>query len=129
MLENISTCILSFWMFALLLSEFDYHLPGSETVNQIFRVLLSTNMAVGGFTGFILDNLLPGTIEERGILKWKQNFSADGSMKHVSSIHVYDPPFLTKKFMRSKFCKYVPFLPYYGDEAFSPKVEDVNVSL
>lgn len=33
---------------------------GSEVGNQIVSVLLSTNMFVGGFIGFVLDNLLPG---------------------------------------------------------------------
>lgn len=84
---------------------------GNDSLNQIFRVLLSTNMAVGGITGFILDNLLPGTLEERGIITWRNSYETGG--KAVASIHVYDPPFLTKNFMSSKFSKYCPFLPYY----------------
>ena len=73
-------------------------------------------MAVGGATGFILDNLLPGTEDERGIITFQNNMLADGSVRQVTSIHVYDPPFLTKKFMRSNICKYVPFLLYYEEE-------------
>ena len=73
-------------------------------------------MAVGGATGFILDNLLPGTEDERGIIKLQNNMLPDGSVRQVTSIHVYDPPFLTKKFMRSNICKYIPFLPYYEEE-------------
>ena len=71
-------------------------------------------MAVGGVTGFILDNLLPGTKQERGLISWKNNVESAGS-KPVASVHVYDPPFLTENFMRSKICKVIPFLPYYGD--------------
>ena len=33
---------------------------GSEVVDQIFTVLLSTSMFVGGVTGFILDTSVPG---------------------------------------------------------------------
>ena len=76
-------------------------------------------MFVGGVTGFILDNLLPGTREERGIIAWKESFdSQDPSVKQrVASIHVYDPPFLTMKFMQSNICKFIPFFPYYKNEA------------
>ncbi len=34
--------------------------PGSQTVDNIFQVLLSTSMFVGGVTGFFLDNTIPG---------------------------------------------------------------------
>lgn len=72
-------------------------------------------MAVGGITGFVLDNLLPGTLEERGIKKWRSLFE-DGDKegpKKVASIHTYDVPFVTKYLMKSPFVRYVPFLPYY----------------
>ena len=84
--------------------------------NQIIVVLLSVSMFVGGMTGFILDNVLPGTREERGIVAWNRRGGEDGATgaQRVASVHVYDPPFLTKKFMQSKVCKYLPFLPYYA---------------
>lgn len=34
---------------------------------DIIRAVLSTHMAVGGITGLLLDNIIPGTNEERGI--------------------------------------------------------------
>jgi nucleobase transporter 1/2 len=37
-----------------------YVLTGSVVVDNICQVLLSTNMFVGGVTGFILDNTVPG---------------------------------------------------------------------
>ena len=72
-------------------------------------------MFVGGITTCILDNLLPGTNEERGIDKWHSIVESENSSGNhrVSSIHVYDPPFLSEKFMQSKICKILPFLPYY----------------
>jgi len=36
------------------------YVTGSEFVNQIVSVLLGTSMFVGGVTGFILDNTIPG---------------------------------------------------------------------
>jgi len=35
-------------------------LTGSAVADQIFQVLLKTSMFVGGVTGFILDNTVPG---------------------------------------------------------------------
>ena len=89
-------------------------------LDQIITVLLSTNMAVGGLTGFVLDNLLPGTLEERGILKWRNLFSEEDDVKSgkstkIASIHTYDIPFISKYLNKSRFVKYLPFLPYYGD--------------
>ncbi|XP_066933751.1 solute carrier family 23 member 2-like [Clytia hemisphaerica] len=90
---------------------------GSSAVDQIIKVLLSTNMFVGGVTGFFLDNLLPGTKEERGIIKWKRSFDGDGnSTGTTASIHVYDPPFIGSLF-KHRVCKYIPFLPYYGNKS------------
>ncbi len=89
---------------------------GSAELDQIIVVLLSTNMAVGGVTGCILDNLIPGTPQERGILTWRSSFTEKGQgRKKVASIHTYDVPFISKYLNNSKFAKYVPFLPYYGD--------------
>lgn len=70
-------------------------------------------MAVGGITGFILDNLLPGTLEERGIKKWRVLFEEKGDQKKAASIHTYDIPFVTKYIQKFNFVRYIPFLPYY----------------
>ncbi|GFP24615.1 uracil permease [Candidatus Hakubella thermalkaliphila] len=36
-------------------------------IADVFTTILSTGMAVGAICGLILDNLLPGTLEERGV--------------------------------------------------------------
>ena len=85
-------------------------------------------MAIGGATGFILDNLLPGTLKERGILQWgKEATSADNQQEHAASIHTYDIPFITPYLQKFKICKYLPFLPYYGEEYFGNEFRDVIV--
>ena len=83
-------------------------------------------MAVGGLTGFILDNLLPGTLEERGLTKWKTALSGDASSgKGVASVHCYDIPFITSYLQRFKLTKYFPFLPYYGKDCV---IDNPNIS-
>ena len=75
-------------------------------------------MAVGGITGFILDNLLPGTLEERGIHKWRSLFEDDGkgvsNRGRIASIHTYDIPLITQYLQKFSAVRYIPFLPYYG---------------
>ncbi|XP_065066234.1 solute carrier family 23 member 2-like isoform X2 [Rhopilema esculentum] len=90
---------------------------GSSNFDQVVTVVLSTNMAVGGLTGFILDNLLPGTLEERGLTKWKTAVSGDtSSEKGIASVHCYDIPFITSYLQRFRLTKYLPFVPYYGKD-------------
>jgi len=49
------------------------HIPvGVAEIDQIIVVLCKTGMAVGGFLAFILDNLIPGTPEERGLTVWRK---------------------------------------------------------
>jgi nucleobase transporter 1/2 len=37
----------------------------------VLNILLSTGMSVGLIFGFLLDNVIPGTPEERGIVAWR----------------------------------------------------------
>ena len=82
-------------------------------MNQIFTVLLTTSMVVGGIVAFILDNLLPGSEQDRGIVKWRSLMVEEGKGT-IASIHVYDLPFgVTNKWT---FTKHIPFLPYYSED-------------
>lgn len=88
---------------------------GVQEIDQIIAVLLKTGMAVGGVVALFLDNTIPGTPEERGMLVWRKlarntNVSSDDS---IASIHVYDLPFCLNQLSKHKFSKYMPFLPYY----------------
>ena len=74
-------------------------------------------MLVGGIAGFILDNTIPGSREERGMVVWNSEVTEVGDRAHV-----YDLPFGLKRLSSYNFAKYVPFLPYYGNEEI-PAVE------
>ena len=83
---------------------------GNSEIDQILTVLLSTSMAVGCITALILDNTIPGTIEERGLNAWRQHMSDESDVQlHTASIKVYDLPF---GFQCPILAKYLPFLPY-----------------
>ncbi|RDD39403.1 Solute carrier family 23 member 2 [Trichoplax sp. H2] len=92
-------------------------------LNQIIVVLLSTSMAVGGILAFILDNTIPGTLEERGMHVWlKEAGSNSARDKRIQAEirRVYDLPFgLTKFFHKASCTRYLPFCP--------PRHEDDDV--
>ncbi len=76
--------------------------------------------------GFFLDVSLPGTEEERGILKWRQTHESktdDETKFHIASIHTYDIPFVTGYLQNFPFVRHIPFLPYYGKDG---DVEDLR---
>ncbi|KAE8613322.1 hypothetical protein XENTR_v10007669 [Xenopus tropicalis] len=83
---------------------------GIRELDQIILVLLTTGMFVGGFFGFFLDNTIPGTKEERGLIAWNE---AHGETDDCLDIgEVYDLPFgIGSKFCAGSWLRYVPFCP------------------
>ena len=73
-------------------------------------------MAVGGIVASILDNTIPGTDEERGLVTWEQLQLPDENGEQIgrASIKVYDLPFGLNRLSSYEVAKYLPFLPYKG---------------
>ncbi|XP_045214461.2 solute carrier family 23 member 2-like isoform X2 [Mercenaria mercenaria] len=86
---------------------------GDDEVDRVLTVLLSTAMFVGGFVGFVLDNTVPGSDEERGIKSWRKTYTADPN--NVDSIEddTYDLPFIMNCLRQHKWTTYIPFLPTF----------------
>ncbi|NXQ72777.1 S23A1 protein, partial [Quiscalus mexicanus] len=84
---------------------------GIIQLDQVILVLLTTGMFVGGLLGFILDNTIPGTQEERGLLAWKQ--SHKGGMESSQLISkVYDLPFgIGTRYCNVSWFRYLPACP------------------
>lgn len=99
---------------------------GVAEIDQIFTVLLSTSMAVGCIVALFLDNTIPGTTEERGLVAWRQHLGDDSDEQSVqtASIHVYDLPFGLNRFSTWWVSKYIPFLPYYDPQDASTKQDE-----
>ena len=76
---------------------------GNDVADNIITVLLSTSMFVAGVLGFVLDNTIPGTPEERGLVAWKKQHEVvgDGGEDEVSKI--YDIPLITPYLKRYFF--------------------------
>ncbi|XP_053374414.1 solute carrier family 23 member 2-like isoform X2 [Mercenaria mercenaria] len=86
---------------------------GNDIVDQILSVLLSTSMFVGGALGFILDNTIPGTDEERGIKKWRKLTLEDEESTGGSRMHIYDLPLIQNYLDNVQIFKYIPFCPAF----------------
>jgi len=88
-------------------------LTGVSEIDQIVTVLFSTSMAVGCIVALILDNTIPGAIEERGLKTWRQHLSdSSDEQLQTATIKVYDLPFGLNHISNYKVAKYLPFLPH-----------------
>ncbi|GIX85058.1 hypothetical protein CEXT_789251 [Caerostris extrusa] len=76
---------------------------GYELLDQIIIILLCTNMLVGGLIGFLLDNIIPGTDEERGLLKWRKQTSIQSTTTKNVSFKSYEIPLITNFFEETHF--------------------------
>uniref|UniRef100_A0A8C7JN31 Solute carrier family 23 member 1 n=1 Tax=Oncorhynchus kisutch TaxID=8019 RepID=A0A8C7JN31_ONCKI len=103
--------VLGFSMFfGLMLPNYlDMH-PGVAEVDQILTVLLTTEMFVGGFLAFTLDNTIPGTKRERGLLDWKADESMEGSS---ANMRTYDFPIGMSCVRKVSFLRYLPICPSF----------------
>ncbi|XP_017296453.1 solute carrier family 23 member 1 isoform X2 [Kryptolebias marmoratus] len=98
---------------------------GLAELDQILTVLLSTEMFVGGFLAFCLDNTIPGTKQERGLVQW---LSSSGSLSSGSSS--YDLPLGMGVVRQTRCLRWFPTSPTFtgfrvSDEAPCPdRVEE-----
>uniref|UniRef100_A0A3B3Z8Q7 Uncharacterized protein n=1 Tax=Periophthalmus magnuspinnatus TaxID=409849 RepID=A0A3B3Z8Q7_9GOBI len=83
---------------------------GVVELDQVLQVLLTTSMFVGGFFGFILDNTIPGSKQERGILAWNKAHEDDSS-NTLESGEVYNLPFGINSCLSSSWLQYLPCCP------------------
>ena len=98
-------------------------------------------MFIGGLLGCLLDNLIPGNPEDRGITKWRNTTSLQGPHSQdspsIEDTSVYDLPFITPFLKKHKIFKFIPicstFVLTFGDTRKEPEpinagkyVEPVN---
>ncbi|XP_023371771.1 solute carrier family 23 member 1 isoform X4 [Otolemur garnettii] len=93
---------------------------GIPEVDQILTVLLTTEMFVGGCLAFILDNTVPGSAKERGLIQWKAGAHANSEMS--TTLRSYDFPIGMGTVKRISFLKYIPICPVF--KGFSSRSKD-----
>ncbi|MGH0125803.1 UNVERIFIED_CONTAM: hypothetical protein FKN15_060922 [Acipenser sinensis] len=84
---------------------------GVPVIDQILTVLMTTEMFVGGCLAFILDNTIPGTKKERGLLEWKEGAHANSDM--TVSLQTYDFPVGMSCVKRTKCLRFIPICPAF----------------
>ncbi|KAK3706541.1 hypothetical protein QZH41_013025, partial [Actinostola sp. cb2023] len=103
---------------------------GIREIDQIFKVLLTTNMFVAGFVGCIFDNTVPGTLDERGMITWREQIHNDHAGDADNTVrNVYNLPFCLKGICEYKFAKFVPFLPYHPPRLADTGIDNAAVEL
>ncbi|XP_060578414.1 solute carrier family 23 member 2-like [Ruditapes philippinarum] len=95
------------------ITEHDVIDTGNDIIDQLLSVLLSTSMFVGGLIGFVLDNTIPGTDEERGINSWRQTSSSVKSGSSQSNYDLYNFPYIQPYLDKIKLFNYVPVCPRF----------------
>lgn len=79
---------------------------GIPDIDELLEVLLSTSMFTSGILGCFFDNVLPGSIEDRGIIAWREEPEDDGSLDEMVN-DVYLHPFVRGH----RYWKWMPFMP------------------
>ncbi|KAJ8039472.1 Solute carrier family 23 member 1 [Holothuria leucospilota] len=89
---------------------------GVLILDQVLSVILGSNMFLGGLTACILDNLVRGTPEEKG-LNWRKEMSGltDDEAKEGAEdkTSYYDLPFGMKWIRRTYWTRYLPCSPTF----------------
>ena len=87
---------------------------GYETLDSTLSVLLGTSILVGGALGCILDHIVPGTDEERGIIAWGKEISSKvDPTADPNESSTYDFPIGMKTLRKWSWTYLVPFSPTY----------------
>ncbi|XP_066981292.1 solute carrier family 23 member 1-like isoform X1 [Macrobrachium rosenbergii] len=96
---------------------------GSAIADQSLTVLLKTTMFVGGFLGCFLDNTIPGTEEERGLVAWEEYLKGgeEALLENNSVEECYDLPWGMGVIRRHKWFKWIPFSPTYEGVSFKKR--------
>jgi len=86
---------------------------GNQTVDSTLSVLLGTTILVGGVLGCFLDNIIPGTDEERGLIEWSKEVPLGDDNINDGTATDYDFPYGMELLRKWKWTYYIPFLPTY----------------
>ncbi|XP_071815513.1 solute carrier family 23 member 2-like [Apostichopus japonicus] len=86
---------------------------GIGVIDQLSLILLSNKMFMGAAVSVLLDNLIPGTYEDRG-MDWRTKTSQDNTAVTMSTeLSVYQLPFGMRWIQKKNWMRYVPFSPTF----------------
>lgn len=91
---------------------------GIEILDSTLSVLLGTTILVGSCIGCLLDHIIPGTKEERGITQWSKEMALTTDEQQTTENSTYDFPIGMQTLRKWKFTYYLPFSPTYRMKKF-----------
>ncbi|BFY97993.1 hypothetical protein BsWGS_01033 [Bradybaena similaris] len=91
---------------------------GNNNMDNFLRALLSNPPVVGGVYACFMDNILPGSLLERGLLQQMKELEENdvklSTQTHEDAPDMYRIPFIPQAFYKLKFVKYIPVFDYTG---------------
>jgi len=90
---------------------------GIEILDSTLSVLLGTTILVGSVIGCVLDHIITGTKQERGITQWSKEMALSVDEETTES-STYDFPIGMDTLRKWKFTYYLPFSPTYKMKNF-----------
>ncbi|XP_052266034.1 solute carrier family 23 member 1-like [Dreissena polymorpha] len=99
---------------------------GNSDLNEVISMLLGNPNFFGGFLACFLDNTVPGTKKERGIIAWTNPELQSSTIEFIEGKEVYDLP-LPRCVRNWKFMNYVPICPQFRSRA--GKAEDIEMTI
>ncbi|KAJ8039465.1 Solute carrier family 23 member 1 [Holothuria leucospilota] len=91
---------------------------GSAVVDQVLNGILGSGMFIGGVAACILDNIIRGTTEEKG-LNWREEMAGlvdddlDDKDEEDKKLRCYDLPFAMNWIRRTHWMRYFPLSPTF----------------
>ncbi|KAJ8039460.1 Solute carrier family 23 member 2 [Holothuria leucospilota] len=91
---------------------------GSTVVDQVLNVILGSGMFIGGVGACILDNIVPGTADEKG-LNWRKEMAGlvdddvDDKDEEDKKLRCYDLPFGMNWIRRTHWMRCFPLSPTF----------------
>nr|XP_021001893.2 solute carrier family 23 member 2 isoform X2 [Parasteatoda tepidariorum] len=95
---------------------------GNQAADQALTILLSTNMLVGGFIGFLMDNIIPGTDKERGLIAWRKQGEVYSSTSITLAPKTYNIPGITSYLEKHTMFNLLPISPTYQEGSLKSRI-------
>ncbi|XP_069139588.1 solute carrier family 23 member 1-like [Argopecten irradians] len=88
---------------------------GIQELTNTIRILMTSPNLAGAVIACVLDNTIPGTMKERGMISWLGGGEddEDSNVDYEEDGQLYEIPALTKILQKFKIFRYIPISPTY----------------
>ncbi|XP_060075784.1 solute carrier family 23 member 2-like [Ylistrum balloti] len=87
---------------------------GIQELTNMLQILMTSPNLAGGIIACLLDNTIPGTKEERGMIAWLGGGDeGDTKVDYEEGTELYEIPALTKQLQKFRICNYIPIFPTF----------------